>query len=217
MEPRHLWYASLWAWTSRLANCARKKTKKLFPQLHRCVPCGLSRYVCCWWLRPHTRRWPMAHARTARHTHSSHTEPRTPSAVAMADGRVQHTSTRRSTALLSTLRTIAMGTPDCLLDGTMLRERAHLTMVAVPDSMAATPNTPRTKMPPRSRCCVRHAFVPLANLSRFGSTACPPDRPIRTDGPCNLSHTATRVHNPDGLAPDGGHPRLYRETLPITI
>ena len=63
-------------------------------------------------------------------THSSHTEPRTPSTMAMADERVQHTSTRRNTALLSTLHTIAMRTPDCLLDGAVLREHAHLTMVA---------------------------------------------------------------------------------------
>jgi len=98
-------------------------------------------------------------------THPSHTRPRTPSTMAMADGRVQHTSTRRSTALLSTLHTIAMRTPDCLLDGAVLREHAHLTMVADRSSMAATPNTPRTKMPLRSRCCPP-CFLPASRPAR---------------------------------------------------
>ena len=98
-------------------------------------------------------------------THSSHTGPRTPSVMAMADERVQHTSTRRNTALLSTLHMIAMRMPDCLLDGAVLREHAHLTMVADRSSMAATPNTPRTKMPLRSRCCPP-CFLPASRPAR---------------------------------------------------
>ena len=38
-----------------------------------------------------------------------------------------------------------------------------------------------------------------------------PDLAMFDDDGSNLSHT--RPHNPDGLAPDGGHPRLRRETL----
>ena len=137
------------------------------------------------------------------HTHSSHTEPRTPSTMAMADERVQHTSTRRSTALLSTLHTIAMRTPDCLLDGTMLREHAHLTMVADRNSMAATPNTPRTKMPLRSRCCppcfcarlVPHANFPALGalrallIARFGPMAPATSRTLQ---PACTTPTASR-------------------------
>ena len=153
------------------------------------------------------------------HTRSSHTQPRTP--TAMASERVQHTSTRRSTALLPILRTIAMRTPNCLLDSTMPREHAHLTMVADRNQFdgrhaehATHGNAAAIAMLSAMLLC---RLVPHANFSRFGSTACPPDGPIWTDGPCNLSHAATRVHNPDGLAPNGGHPRLFRETLPTTI
>ena len=60
-----------------------------------------------------------AHASMARtdcsaHAHSSHTDPQTPSAMAMADERVQHTYTRRSTVFLSTLHMVAVRTPACV-------------------------------------------------------------------------------------------------------
>ena len=48
------------------------------------------------------------------HTHSSHTDPQTPSAMTMADERVQHTYTRRSTVFLSTLHMVAVRTPACV-------------------------------------------------------------------------------------------------------
>ena len=56
--------------------------------------------------------------------------------MTMRDSIPLRTITRRSTVLNSTSHIIAMRTPDCLLDGTMPRKLAHLTMVADPDSMA---------------------------------------------------------------------------------
>ena len=87
--------------------------------------------------------------------HSSLCTTRNQCTMTMKDGiSLLHTITRRSTALSSTAHMIAMHTPDCLLDGTMPREHADLTMVAGPNSMAAAPNTPRTNEDAtvRSRC-----------------------------------------------------------------
>ena len=90
-------------------------------------------------------------------------------------------------ALTTTLQVIAMRTPertpDCLREGTMLRELAHLTMVAYPESMDSTPSAPRAKMlaaiaiPPAMRLP-----PPRANhtLPVLGTHTCPPDRPIWT-------------------------------------
>ena len=164
-----------------------------------------------------------AHINSTAHAHPSLSETRTFATMTMAAHSTVHTIARRITALNYTMHMIPARVPDCLLDGTMDDAMAIPTMAAFPRPAAATRSTARAKssLQPRAQppCfCTRHA--PLQSYPDLEPHARPPAPPIWMDRPCNPPHTATRAphgpHNPDGLVPDGGPPRLRRETLSTT-
>ena len=161
-----------------------------------------------------------AHINSTAHAHSPLSESRTTATMTMAAHITMHTIARRTTALNCTLHLIPARMPDCLLDGTIDGVMTIPTMAAFPRPAAATRSTPRTKSPLQPRAqppsfCTRHAL--LQSSPDLEPHACPPAPPIWMDRPCNPPHAATRIphipHNPDGLVPDGGPPRLRRETL----
>jgi len=164
-----------------------------------------------------------AHISSTARAHSPLSEARTIATTMMAAHITMHTIARRNTALNSTLHLIPARMPDCLLDGTIDSVMTIPTMAAFPRPAAATRSTARTKplLQPRALppCfCTRHA--PLQSSPDLEPHVCPPAPPIWMDRPCNPPHAATRIphipHNPDGLVPDGGPPRLRRETLSTT-
>ena len=161
---------------------------------------------------------PMADgARTERLARArlAHTAPQTPSATMILMENTLHTYTaRRNDALSLILHMIAARAPGCVIDVQMHRAATILTMCCDPESMAAPLHTTRevaiASTIPASMIFASAAQHTCPDLDVPDLECLTPQRALQQP------HTATRPHIPDGPVPDGGHPRLCRETLPTT-
>ena len=120
-----------------------------------------------------------------------------------------HTILRRNNAHPEILHTIASNTIGYVIDPRMQLEQRILNLSCDRESIEIPLSTPRAKSPSRERShhppfCILFSLHVLPDLAS-------PDLAMFDDDGSNLLHT--RPHNPDGLEPDGGHPRLRRETL----
>ena len=123
-----------------------------------------------------------------------------------------HTLLRRNNAHSQILHMIAARAPGYVIDCRMQHAETIQTIPCDRESMASPLNASRAKTPSRERLC----SPPFCTLSwpRVLPDLAWPDSDMFDDDDGNLLHTCP--HIPDGLAPDGGHPRLYWETLPTT-